>query len=115
SRACTYCRATQVRGAPRSKPVDAAVAEADTLTISGFPEIVLTGIDLAQYTPSDGTLTDVTRRILATDGLLRLRIASVNPSGLTEALIEVFAEDERACPHFHVPLQSGDDRILQRM
>ncbi len=115
SRACTYCRATQVRGAPRSKPVDAAVAEADTLTISGFPEIVLTGIDLAQYTPSDGTLTDVTRRILATDGLLRLRIASVNPSGLTEALIEVFAEDERACPHFHIPLQSGDDRILQRM
>jgi len=115
SRACTYCRATQVRGAPRSKPVDAAVAEADALIRSGFPEIVLTGIDLAQYTPSDGTLADAARRILAIEGLLRLRIASVNPSGLTRALIEAFAEDERACPHFHVPLQSGDDQVLQRM
>jgi len=115
SRACTYCRATQVRGAPRSKPIDAAVAEADALVRSGFPEIVLTGIDLAQYAPADGTLADVMRRILAIDGLLRLRIASINPSGLTAPLIGAFAADERACPHFHVPLQSGDDRILQRM
>jgi threonylcarbamoyladenosine tRNA methylthiotransferase MtaB len=115
SRACTYCRATQVRGAPRNKPLDAAVAEADAFIRSGFPEIVLTGIDLAQYAPSDGTLADAVRRIAAIDGLLRLRIASVNPSGLTEALIEAFAENERACPHFHVPLQSGDDRILRRM
>ena len=115
SRACTYCRATQVRGPLRSKPVDAAIAEAGRLTLSGFPEIVLTGINLAQYAPHDGTLADLVRRILAIDGLLRLRIASINTSGLTDTLIEAFAEDERACPHFHVPLQSGDDRILRRM
>jgi threonylcarbamoyladenosine tRNA methylthiotransferase MtaB len=113
--ACTYCRATQVRGAPRSKPIDNAVAEADALVRSGVSEIVLTGINLAQYASSTGTLADIVRRILATDGLLRLRIASVNPAGLTVPLIEAFGADERACPHFHVPLQSGDDRILQRM
>jgi len=115
SRACTYCRPTQVRGAARSKPVDAAVDEAASLVRSGFPEIVLTGIDLAQYAPSDGALADAVRRILSIDGLLRLRIASINLSGLTGELIEAFAANERACPHFHVPLQSGDDRILERM
>lgn len=115
SRACTYCRPTQVRGAPRSKPIAAVTAEASTLVSSGFPEIDLTGIDLAQYAPAGGTLADAVRRMLAIDGLLRLRIASINPSGLTAPLIEAFAEDGRACPHFHVPIQSGDDRILHRM
>ena len=115
SRACSYCRATQVRGSPRSKPVAAVAAEAGGLVESGFPEIVLTGIDLAQYAPPDGSLADVVRRVLAIAGLLRLRIASISPSGLTAPLIEAFAEDGRACPHFHVPIQSGDDRILRRM
>jgi len=115
SRACTYCRTTQVRGAPRSKPVDDAVAEAEVLVRSGFPEIVLTGINLAQYAPSSGALADVIRGVLAIDGLLRVRIASINPAGLTVPLIEAIGADERACPHFHVPLQSGDDRILRRM
>lgn len=115
SRSCTYCRATQVRGAPRSKAIDDAAAEANALVGSRFPEIVLTGIDLAQYAPSDGTLAILVRRILAIDGLLRLRISSINPAGLTPALINEFATDERACPHFHVPLQSGDDRVLRRM
>ncbi len=115
SRACTYCRATQVRGAPRSKPIAVAVAEATDLVDRGFPEIVLTGIDLAQYVPHDGSLADIVERILSIAGLLRLRIASINPSGLTPALIDAFASDDRACPHFHVPLQSGDDRILQLM
>jgi threonylcarbamoyladenosine tRNA methylthiotransferase MtaB len=115
SHACAYCRATQVRGGPRSKPIDDAVAEAIALVRSGFPEIVLTGTDLAQYAPSGGTLADIVRRVLAIDGLLRLRIASIDPAGLSAPLIEAFGADRRACPHFHVPLQSGDDRILQRM
>jgi len=115
SRACTYCRPSQVRGPARSKPVSAAAEEAAALVRAGFPEIVLAGIDLAQYAPPDGTLAAAVRRILAIDGLLRLRIASINLSGLTEALIGAFADDPRACPHFHVPLQSGDDRILARM
>ena len=115
SGACTYCRATQVRGEPRSKSIDSVVEEAIGLVCAGFPEIVLTGIDLAQYAPPDGILAHAVRRILAIDGLLRLRIASINPSGLTGSLIEAFAENERACPHFHVPLQSGDDRVLRRM
>lgn len=115
SRSCTYCRATQVRGAPRSKPIADVLDEARKLVDRGFPEIVLTGIDLAQYSPPRGELADALGAVLSIDELLRLRIASVNPSGITKALVDAFASDERACPHFHVPLQSGDDRILERM
>lgn len=115
SGACAYCRPRLVRGRPRNKPVDAAAAEAASLVRSGFPEIVLTGINLSQYAPGDGTLADVVRSVLAIDGLRRLRLASINPSGLSVALLDAFAEDPRACAHFHVPLQSGDDRVLRRM
>jgi threonylcarbamoyladenosine tRNA methylthiotransferase MtaB len=115
ARACTYCRATQVRGASRSKPTATAIAEASALVRAGFPEIVLTGIDLAQYAPLDGTLADVVRGVLSIDGLLRLRIASIGPSGLSAELVAALAADERACSHLHIPLQSGDDTLLQRM
>jgi threonylcarbamoyladenosine tRNA methylthiotransferase MtaB len=115
SLSCTYCRPTQVRGASRSKSVEAAVAEARHLLTLGFPEIVLTGINLAQYAPPDGRLHDLVRAILDAPSLRRLRIASINPSGLTPELLDAFCEDQRLCPHFHVPLQSGDDRILAAM
>ena len=115
ARACTYCRTTQVRGTPRSKPLDAVGAEAEALVAAGFPEIVLTGIDLAQYAPPAGDLADAVTRLLMIDDLLRLRLASIGPSGLTDRLIDTFAADARACPHFHIPVQSGDDGILRAM
>ena len=115
SRACTYCRTTQVRGAPRSKSIEAIRAEAEALVAAGFPEIVLTGIDLAQYAANDDRLVDAVETIASLDGLLRLRMASINPSGMTCQLIEACASLDTACPHFHIPLQSGDSRILAAM
>ena len=115
SRACTYCRTTQVRGEPRSKAIDAVGAEAEALVAAGFPEIVLTGIDLAQYSPDGCRLVDAVEAIAPLDGLLRLRMASINPSGMTPQLIKVCASIETVCPHFHIPLQSGDNRILAAM
>ncbi|MEE8594192.1 MAG: tRNA (N(6)-L-threonylcarbamoyladenosine(37)-C(2))-methylthiotransferase MtaB [Candidatus Bipolaricaulota bacterium] len=114
-RTCTYCRATQVRGTPRSKSIEDSIAEARELLAAGFPEIVLTGIDLAQYSPSGGCLADVLEAIASLSGLRRLRIASINPSGITPELIETFATHEIVSPHFHIPLQSGDDGILAAM
>lgn len=113
--ACAYCRPTQVRGPARSKSIACAVAEARRLDDLGFPEIVLTGINLALYAPGDGHLHDLARSILESTGIRRLRMASINPSGLTDELLALFAEDSRLCPHFHVPLQSGDDRVLEAM
>jgi len=114
-RACTYCRATQVRGIPRSKPIKDVTAEARELLAAGFPEIVLTGIDLAQYTPLGGCLADAVKAIASLDGLQRLRMASINPSGITPELIANCATHEVVSPHFHIPLQSGDDNILAGM
>ncbi len=112
---CTFCRTTQVRGSSRSKPIAAAVAEAEGLVVAGYPEIVLTGINLAQYKASDGNLAQLVRELLEIKGLRRLRLASINPYGITEELLKAFTTDPRACPHFHIPLQSGDDRILRAM
>ncbi len=114
-RTCTYCRATQVRGTPRSKSIADATAEARELLADGFPEIVLTGIDLAQYSPLEGCLADVLKAIASLSELRRLRIASINLSGITPELIETFVTHGILSPHFHIPLQSGDDRILVAM
>ena len=114
-RACTYCRATQVRGIPRSKSVEDITAEARELLAAGYPEIVLTGIDLAQYTPLGGCLADAVKAIAALEGLRRLRMASINPSGITLKLVETCSTHEVVSPHFHIPLQSGDDHILAAM
>jgi len=115
SLACTYCRPTMVRGPSRSKSIDAAAAEARRLVELGFPEIALTGINLAEYAPPDGRLPDLVRAILEIPSLRRLRIASINVSGLTDELLDAFSADRRVCRHIHVPLQSGDDRILAAM
>lgn len=114
-RACTYCRATQVRGLPRSKSITDATAEARQLLAAGFPEIILTGIDLAQYAPDSGCLADVVGAIARLDGLQRLRLASLNPDGITPQLIEACATHGMVSPHFHIPLQSGDDGMLAVM
>lgn len=112
---CTYCRTKQVRGTARSKSVAAAVSEARQLVENGYPEIVLTGINLANYTTPEGGLSRLVCAMLEINGLRRLRFGSVNPAGITETLLQAFSEDRRACPHFHIPLQSGDDTVLARM
>ena len=115
SGACTYCRAVQLRGTPRAKSVRAAVAEARRLIGAGFPEVVLTGVNLAEYSTPEGGLPELVQRLLALPGLVRLRLASINVTGVTDALLDAFAGDARLCPHFHVPLQSGDDAVLRAM
>jgi threonylcarbamoyladenosine tRNA methylthiotransferase MtaB len=113
--ACTFCRTTQVRGRSRSKSIAAAVSEARGLIDAGYPELVLSGINLAQYGSVDGDLPDLVAGLLAIPGLGRLRLGSINASGITDALLCVLASDPRACAHLHVPLQSGDDEVLRRM
>jgi threonylcarbamoyladenosine tRNA methylthiotransferase MtaB len=104
-----------VRGPSRSKPVTAIVDEAHGLVEHGYPEIVLTGINLAQFAPPVGNLASLCEKLLQIDGLHRLRLASINPYGIDEQLVSAFASSKIACPHFHIPLQSGDDDVLKAM
>lgn len=112
---CAYCRAVQLRGASRSKSFGAALAEGRRLLAAGFPEIILTGVNLAEYAPRDGSLAALAQGLLELQGLARLRLASINVAGLTDELLAVCEKDARFCPHFHVPLQSGDDGVLRAM
>ncbi|HDL86448.1 MAG TPA: MiaB/RimO family radical SAM methylthiotransferase, partial [Candidatus Acetothermia bacterium] len=113
--ACTFCRTTQVRGPSRSKTIDAILNEARALVKNNYPEIVLTGINLAQFSPPDGDLASLSERLLQVEGLRRLRLASINPYGIDDDLVAAFAANEHACAHFHIPLQSGDDDVLRAM
>jgi len=114
---CSFCRTFLVRGPLRSKPPAVARKEAERLAAAGHREIVLVGINLAQYgvdLPDRPTLTDLLSELLKVRGA-RYRLTSLNPEGVTEELIELFARERRLCPYFHLPLQSGADDVLRAM
>lgn len=117
TQACTFCRTWQVRGPLRSKPPKIAKEEAEALAASGHREIVVTGVNLAQYgldLPDRPSLVDLLRELLEVEGV-RFRLTSINPEGLSTEIISLFAKEPRLRPYLHMPLQSGDDRILAAM
>jgi threonylcarbamoyladenosine tRNA methylthiotransferase MtaB len=115
---CSYCVIPFVRGRSRSLSAAAVVAEVQKLVAGGSREIVLSGINLGAYgrdlTPR-ASLFDVIHRILGETDLEQLRLSSIEPQDVTEELISLIAGSPRLAPHFHVPLQSGSDRILRAM
>jgi threonylcarbamoyladenosine tRNA methylthiotransferase MtaB len=115
---CTFCVIPQVRGRSRSLAPDRVLEEIRNLAASGTREIVLSGIDLGSYgrdlNPRAG-LGELLRRIVDETPIERLRVSSIEPMEVTEDLIALFAASERLARHFHMPLQSGSDRILAAM
>jgi len=117
-RFCTYCMIPYVRGGLRSRPLDEAVREAQTLVAAGVPELVLTGIHLASYGKDWGgspALIDLLEALNGVPGLLRIRMGSLEPSLLTEDFCARLAKLPRVCPHVHISLQAGCDKTLRRM
>ncbi len=115
---CAYCVIPFVRGRSRSLPLPEVIAEVRKLVASGAREIVLSGINLGAYgrdLSPRASLFDVIRRILEETELEQLRLSSVEPQDVTEELISLVASSNRLASHFHVPLQSGSDRILRAM
>jgi threonylcarbamoyladenosine tRNA methylthiotransferase MtaB len=115
---CSYCVIPFVRGRSRSLPPDEVLAETRKLVAAGAKEIVLSGINLGSYgrdlTPRV-ELVDLVRRILNETALEQLRFSSIEPQDITEDFVALVAASTRIAPHFHVPLQSGSDRILRAM
>jgi threonylcarbamoyladenosine tRNA methylthiotransferase MtaB len=109
---CSYCIVSHLRGEEWSRPIDDAVAEAEKLVAEGHKEIVLTGIHLGHFRPS---LLELLTRLEKITGLQRLRLSSIEPIEVDDALIDWVASSPKACAHFHLPLQSGSDAILQAM
>ncbi|APG27093.1 tRNA (N(6)-L-threonylcarbamoyladenosine(37)-C(2))-methylthiotransferase MtaB [Syntrophotalea acetylenivorans] len=115
---CSYCIIPYARGASRSVPPEQVLDQVRELVTSGYQEVVLTGIHIGGYgkdfeTP--GSLLQLVQRIEQETDLARLRLGSIEPQEIDDALIEAVATSSILCPHFHIPLQSGDDAVLQRM
>jgi len=115
---CSYCVIPFVRGQGRSLPPDDVIREVHGLRSAGAKEIVLSGINLGSYGRDlvpRATLAQVVRRILDETTLEQLRFSSIEPQDITQEFVALIASSDRIAPHFHVPLQSGSDRILQKM
>ena len=115
---CSYCVIPYVRGDSRSLAEEEVLRQVARLLDQGFKEIVLTGIHLGAYgrdLQKRGSLADLIRKILKQDRLQRLRLSSIEPLALTDEIIELVAGSPKMAKHFHVPLQSGADRILRLM
>ena len=115
---CSYCIIPSVRGDSRSLPSAEVIRQARLLLDQGFREITLTGIHLGGYgrdaDPKE-TLAQLVQQLLKEERLERLRLSSIEPLEYTDELIDLVAESPKMARHFHVPLQSGSDRILRLM
>jgi len=119
---CSFCIIPSVRGASRSLALDCVVGQVRDLERQGYKEIVLSGINLGSYgrdldPPSKKKVTflGLLEKVLAETTIARLRISSIEPMDVTPELIRLAASEPRLARHFHVPLQSGCDRILRLM
>jgi len=119
NRACAYCIIPRARGPVRSKPLKALYDEVQSLASQGFREVVLVGINLATYGSDLGY--DLGDAVLAAEEAARdsvlkhIRLGSLEPDYINDALLEKLSHSKVLCPHFHLSLQSGCDRTLKRM
>ncbi|GJQ20581.1 MAG: tRNA (N(6)-L-threonylcarbamoyladenosine(37)-C(2))-methylthiotransferase MtaB [Bacteroidia bacterium] len=113
---CSFCTIPLARGTSRSIPVHEIVAEARSAAEQGCKEIVLTGVNVGDYGRKIGTsLLTLLKDLVRVDGIERIRISSIEPNLLSDALIDFWASTDRLCNHFHIPLQSGSDQVLKAM
>ena len=116
---CTFCTIPLARGASRSDTIENAVKQVEEIAASGVKEIVLTGVNLGDFGIRDGKRADkffdLVKALDRVEDIDRIRISSIEPNLLTDEIIEFVAASKRFVPHFHIPLQSGSDKILGLM
>ena len=111
---CSYCIVPQVRGEERSYELEAIIAEVKQRETEGCQEMVLTGTNIGSYHRHGFDLKGLVEEILARTAIPRIRLSSLQPQHLTPSLLSLW-QNSRLCPHFHLPLQSGSDRLLRAM
>ena len=118
---CSYCIIPYTRGRVRSRRPDEVVAEVRELAAAGYQEVVLTGIHLSSYgvdfkeEEKKENLLSLIKQVHEVEGIRRIRLGSLEPRIITEEFAQALASMPKFCPHFHLSLQSGCDKILKRM
>lgn len=115
---CTYCIIPFVRGRMTSRPLSDIVDEAQRIADSGIKEIVITGVHLGAYgqdTGRDKDIADILEHIHDIDGIERIRFSSIEPMYFPDILSERMSALPKCMPHFHIPIQSGSDKVLRDM
>lgn len=123
---CSFCTIPEARGASRSDTVESVVANAQKIADSGVKEIVLTGVNIGDFgngtaaiegvkPKKEAMFIDLIAALDEVDGVERYRISSIEPNLCTDEVIDFVASSKRFLPHFHMPLQSGSDKILRDM
>jgi threonylcarbamoyladenosine tRNA methylthiotransferase MtaB len=118
---CTYCTIPLARGKSRSGKIYEIIDNIKTLVDKGIKEIVLTGVNIGDYgimhgdLKKESTFLDLIKNIDKVSGLERVRISSIEPNLLSDEIIHFVSQSKKFMPHFHIPLQSGSDKILKLM
>lgn len=113
---CSFCTIPLARGKSRSATVKDTIVEVKKATQKGIQEVVLTGVNLGDFGVNHGEkFIDLLHELDAIDEVKRYRISSIEPNLLTNEIIDFVSKSKRFVPHFHIPLQSGSDKILVRM
>lgn len=112
---CSFCVIPFARGRARSRAFWDIQREAIDLATQGFKELVITGVNIGTYQFEDKNFLDVTKMLLSIPGLERIRISSIEPTTIPYELLDIMADNEKLCPHLHIPLQSGCDKTLAAM
>ncbi|MDR6735094.1 tRNA (N(6)-L-threonylcarbamoyladenosine(37)-C(2))-methylthiotransferase MtaB [Sphingobacterium sp. 2149] len=116
---CTFCTIPLARGGSRSGKIEEIVRQAEEIAASGVKEIVLTGVNIGDFGIRDGKredrFLDLVKALDDVEGIDRIRISSIEPNLLSNDIIEFVAQSKRFVPHFHMPLQSGSNKILSLM
>lgn len=113
---CSYCTVPYARGSSRSLPKSLLLEQARKIAASGVVEIVLTGVNTGDYGRKSGeSFLSLLQDLNGIEGISRYRISSIEPNLLTPETVEWIASGTKFLPHFHIPLQSGCDRILEMM
>jgi threonylcarbamoyladenosine tRNA methylthiotransferase MtaB len=116
---CTFCTIPLARGESRSDTIESVVKQAEEIAASGIKEIVLTGVNIGDFGIRNGKredkFFDLVRALNEVEGINRIRISSIEPNLLSTEIIEFVAQSNKFVPHFHIPLQSGSNKILGLM
>ncbi len=112
---CSFCIIAKARGPARSRQYEDIIDEAKRLIDRGFKEIVLTGVNIGTWRENGRRFVDLLQGLDKISGLQRLRISSIEPTTVDREVIDFMAAAKTVCRHLHIPLQSGDNRILDSM